>query len=249
MMTCLTLTVEAAKIDIYRDILMSHKYTIRYDNLTPAKRVTNKDRISLYGKNGLAVDANDFFVNRPVSGIITSNGDDRYEEVGYQDFFQCRLIKSGETFIFTKYKKEKNGVFEYYGKKKGKVEANSRNYLAELIDGESFGDADFTKLLNAMLNDDEKSADMIKYEFVAEGTLDNNLHYEDFSANDNGELSAIRYYFEGDKLIKIAFASYGRDKYGKAEGSKCIVKIKEFSSNADTSLLNLPAGLEDVTKR
>ena len=53
----------------------------------------------------------------------------------------------------------------------------------------------------------------------------------------------------GEKLIKISFASYGRDKSEKIFGSKCIIKILEFSNVADENLLKLPAGLEDVTKR
>ena len=242
-------TSEAAKIDKYRDILMSRSYTIRYDNLTPAARVTNKDKASLHGKNGLATSANDLFVNRPMSGIVVSDGDDRYEEVGYKDFFQCRLTKNDENFIFTKYASKTGTGFDYYGKKKGKVEANNRNYLAELIDGESFGDADFSKLLNAMLNDNEKSADMPEYEFSDTGALDNGMTYEDFTANNDGELSAIRYYFNGDKLVKISFASYSRDRFGKAQGTKCIIKVLEFTSSPDRSLLTLPSGLDDITKR
>ena len=35
---------EAAQIDAYREILLSNSYTIRYENITPAPRVTNKDR-------------------------------------------------------------------------------------------------------------------------------------------------------------------------------------------------------------
>ena len=244
-----TIAAEAAKIDIYREILLSHSYTIRYDNLTPAPRITNKDKVNLYGNSGLSIRSNDLFVNRPMSGIVVNDGDDRYEEVGYQDFYQCRLMKNNEHFIFTKYKNSKSEDFDYYGKRKGKVEANSRNYLAELISGESFGDEMFTRVLNALLSDTDKNIDMIKYEFVNSGKLDNGLDYEDFWANDNGELSAIRYYFESDKLIKIAFASYGLDKNNKAQGVKYIVKIREFTAVPDKNLLKLPNGLEDITKR
>ena len=249
-MIMLSAEVSAAKIDMYREILLSHKYTIRYDNITPAPRVTNKDKMELYGKSGLSVSSNDIFLNRPVSGIITSDGDDRYEQVGNEDFYQCRLIKNDETFIFTKYKSKKSTGYEYYGNKRGKVEANQRNYLAEMISGESFGDENFSRLLNAMLNNDEKSADMLQYEFIAEGELDNGLSYEDYGAkSENDELNAIRYYFEDDKLIKIAYASYGLNKHGNAEGTKFIVRIREFTNAADSNLLKLPAELVDVTKR
>ena len=230
------------KIDVYRKILLGGRYTIRCENLTPTSRVTNRTKMELYGKSGLAVDANDFFVNRPVSDVVVSDGDDRYEEVGYEDFHQCRLVRGGENFFFTKY--VDNGAVTYFGSKKGKVSANGRNYMAELIDGESYGDEDFSRLLNAMLEDGD-----VRYEFVTAGELDGGLTYEDYRARDGEELSAIRYYFDGDRLVKIAFASYGRDARGRAQGSKCIVRINEFRAEPDVNLLRLPDGLEDVTKR
>lgn len=233
-------TVEAAKIDAYREIILNGRYTIRCENLTPAPRITNRSKVELYGKNGLAVDANNFFLNRPVSDVVTSNGVDRYEEVGYEDFYQCRLLKSGENFFFTR--RIDKGAVTYFGSKRGKVEANGRNYMAELINGESFGDEDFSRLLNAMLDD-------AQYKFAAEGALEGGLTYEDYKSDADGALNAIRYYFDGNRLIKIAFASYGRDQHGRVQGSKCIVKIAEFRAEPDESLLRLPAGLEDVTKR
>ena len=233
-------TVEAAKIDAYRAILSSGRYTIRCENLTPASRITNRTKMELYGKNGLAVDANDFFLNRPVSDTVTGDGVNRYEEVGYDDFYQCRLQRGGENFFFTKYTDK--GSTTYFGSKRGKVEANGRNYMAELINGKSYGDEDFSRLLNAMLDDN-------RYKFAAEGKLDGGLNYEDYKSDSDGMLSAIRYYFDGDQLVKIAFASYGRDDKNRVVGNKCIVRIKEFRAEPDESLLRLPTGLEDVTKR
>ena len=232
-------TVDAAKIDAYREMILNRCYTIRYNNLTPAPRVTNKDVAELYGKSGLLVETNDFFVNRPLNGIITENGDNKYEEIGYKDFYQCRLMRGGENFIFTHYKNKK-GVTEYFGTKKGKVEANSRNYLSELMTGKSFGDKNFTEMMNALISE---------YEFINSGTLEGGLTFEDFLLQGENKLSAIRYYFEGDKLVKISFASYGRDKSGEVLGSKCIVKILEFTNLPTENLLRLPVGLQDVTKR
>ena len=145
--------VNAAKIDIYQEILMSNSYTIRYDNLTPAPRVTNRDRVELYGKSGLAVENNDYLLNKPKSGVITCAGNDKYEEVGNDDFYICRLSKNGEDFFFTKYRK--GNKFEYFGTKKNHVKANEKNYLAEIVEGKSYGDADMSRLLNAILPADE----------------------------------------------------------------------------------------------
>ena len=236
-------TCEAGKIDAYQKILESGRYTIRYDNLTPAPRVTNRNVVELYGKNGLAVEGKDFFLNRPLSGVIVCDGDNRYEEVGYKDFFQCRLLKGGENFIFTRYP-SKNGGFEYFGEKKGKVSANPRNYMVELLNGVTFGDANFTEMMNAIISDSKKSSSQKKYKFVTGGTLPNGLTYEDFSARDGMTVSAIRYYFNGDTLSKISFATSYNGKL-----RKCIVKILQFSSAPEQKLLSLPSSLVDTTKR
>lgn len=241
-------TAEAAKIDYYRNLLESRRYTIRYENLTPAPRVTNRDVVELYGKSGLSTANNDFFRNRQLSGVVTSSGENRYEEIGCADFFQCKLTRGGETFLFTRYKNKK-GAAEYFGSKKGKVEANARNYLTEILSGESFGDASFTEMLNAIIADSSKSSEMAAYKFAGTGTLDGGLTFEDFFARDENKISAIRCYFDGAKLVKISFASYGRDSGGNARGNKCIVKILAFEETPDETLLKLPAGLKDATKR
>ena len=240
-------TSEAAHIDSYRNIILQGDYTIRYDNITPAPRVTNRDRMDLFGSSGMAVNRNDYLTNRQKTGIVTSNGKDRYEEVGDGEFNMCRLKKGGETFVFTKYKK--GDGYEYFGSKKGKVEANSRNALAELVSGESYGDPEFSVVLNAMLPDSAKSADMPRFALVKSGTLSNGLSYEDYKAAKEGMTHIIRYYFDGTDLVKIASAAYYRKENGQLDGHKCIIKIREFSSLPDRKLLSLPEGLEDVTKR
>ena len=238
---------EAAKIDAYQKILESGRYTIRYDNLTPAPRVTNRNVVELYGKSGLAVEGNNFFLNRPLSGMIVSDGENRYEEIGYENFFQCRLLKVGENFIFTRYPGKDGGV-EYFGDKKGRVSANQRNYLVELLSGASFGDANFTEMMTAIISDSKKSAATKKYKFVTSGTLESGLTYEDFSCRDGATVSAIRYYFDGDELKKIAFASYATVG-NRIRARKCIVKILQFSDTPEQNLLSLPSGLVDTTKR
>ena len=240
-------TLQAAKIDAYREILLSKVYTIRYENLTPAPRVTNQDRVELYGKSGLSAESTDYLVNQPKIGIITSDGRDKYEEVGHENFYICRLSKGGEDFFFTRY--TKRGKVEYFGTKKNHVKANEKNYLAEIVEGQSYGDADMSRLLNAILPNDDKSGSQSNYRFVAEGTLENGTSYEDYRADDGGITEVVRYYFAGEKLVKIASASYSKNAEGKIDGRRCIVRINEFSSTPTKNLLNLPTGVKDDTKR
>ena len=238
---------EANCLDVYRKILISKNYTIRYENITPSPRITNKDRVELFGSSGMAVNQNDYLIDKIKRGIVVSSGDDRYEEVGDGSFDMCRLTKGNENFLFTKYTKDSQ--ITYYGTKKNKVEANSRNYLAEIIEGQSYGDEDMSWLLNAILPNDLKSADMPRYFHVRSGKLNNNLNYEDYKSDDISTFNAIRYYFEGNKLTKISAVSYKKLSNGNISGRKCIIKINEFSPTADKKLLSLPSGLEDITNR
>ena len=248
--SCVFSPSEAAKIDVYRDMLLSRNYTIRYDNITPPKRQTNRDKLPLFGNSGMAVEKNDYLTNRPRSGVIVSDGTNRYEEVGDGAFSQCRLYKGNSAYNFTKYPKKDNPrLFDYMGSKKNKVAAVERNYLAEAISGESYGDADTTRLINAMLPNDKKAAESMVYTIAGAGSLPNGLTYEDYKGSSGGVTSVIRYYFDGDTLTKIAAAEYYRNSSGNIEGTKHIIKIKEFSPTPDRTLLKLPEGLEDVTKR
>ena len=128
--------IQAAKLDFYRDLLMKNSYKIRYENITPAPRITNRDKVEIYGKSRALIEENDYLLNKPKIGIITAQGQDKYEEVGDENFRICRLSKSGEDFFFTKYKK--NSGWEYFGTKKNHVRANEKNYLAEILEGKSY---------------------------------------------------------------------------------------------------------------
>ena len=238
---------QASKLEPYREMLLNNSYTIRYENITPPPRVTNADRVPLYVKSGLTVDNNNYLLNKPKRGVITCDALDKYEEIGTDELYMCRLTKNAEDFFYTKYKRG-NG-WEYFGTRKNRVEANAKNYLAQLIEGESYGDADMSRLLNAILPDSSKSAQQAGYKFIAQGTLSDGTFFEDYRTDFNGITEIARYSFKDIALIKIASASYHKNSNGKVDGRKCIIKIDEFSSTPDRSLLRLPEKVQDVTKR
>lgn len=240
-------TVNAAKLDYYRDLLAKNAYTIRYENITPAPRITNRDKVEIYGKSRALTEESDYLLNKPKTGLITSQGQDKYEEVGDADFKICRLSKNGEDFFFTKYKK--GSGWEYFGTRKNHVRANEKNYLAEIVEGKSYGDADMSRLLNIMLPNDAKSLEQGNSQPAGTGQLEGGLTYEDYKNVLGGVTEIVRYYFSGDKLVKIVSASYHKDNTGKIEGRRCIIKIQEFSGSVVAEFLNLPAGVKDETKR
>ena len=247
--------VEASRLDSYREILLSNSYTIKYKNVTPAPRVTNKDRVELYGKSGLAAESNDFLTNKPKDGVITADGQNKYEEVGGEvdgkELYMCRLSKNGEDFFFTKYKNKKSeGKWKYVGTRRNRVVANDKNYIAEILENESYGDADMSRLINAILPNSNENSQQAEYKFVAQGKLPDGNFYEDYRADlGGGNVEIVRYYFEGDKIFKIASASLDKTPAGKEYVRHYIIEIAEFSPAPEENLLQLPKGVKDVTKR
>lgn len=238
---------EAGRLDAYRDWMTRRSFTVRYENVTPQPRATNKDKISFYGKDGMELGQADFLLNRQIHGVVVVDGADRYEEIGTDDAAICSLTLGGRVYIYTK--DESKGRPVYYGSEgKNKVRANERNYLAMALTGQSYGDGDMTRLLGSILPPEKKAADMPAYRFVAAGRLANGQEYEDWRADGgDGAIEAVRYYFDGGTLVKIAAASYRRTPDG-FDGKRTILKIRAFSSEPDRSLLCLPDGVKDLTK-
>lgn len=248
---------EASNLDTYRNLLMRKTYTIKYKEITPQVRATNKDRINLYGKNSMDTGTSDLFVNKPTQSILVCDGDNKYEEIGIGNAYlesagiksvaTCRLQKGKEIFNYTRYYDKDKLV--YSGAKKGSVSAVDFNILAYLEQGDSFGTANMTRLLNAMLPNDNKAVGMPIFKYVGSGWLNSGLNYEDYRSDHNGMFEAVRYYFNGYTLVKIASATYYTNANGQLDGTRCIIKIDEFSPTPDKNYLSLPAGLKDTTKR
>ena len=243
------LEAEAYHLDTYRQLLMNNKFTLKYENITPMPRATNKDKVHFYGSDGMAVDKAHFLTNRQFEGIIVMNSADKYEEVGHENMHMCNLTKGDKAYFFTKHFDGKKTT--YYGDagKKNKVSARDKNMQAIYISGQSYADPVMTRLLTAILPPSHKTADMPVYKYVDAGWLDNGLSYEDYRANIDGTMEAIRYYFNGNKLVKIAAASYYVLPDGTLDGDKTIIRVKEFNANPDATYLNLPVGVKDVTKK
>lgn len=251
---------EASNLDTYRDLLIKRTYKIRYENITPPPRVTNRDQAPLFGKSGIDSEANNLLTNRPRIGLITAKGEDRYEEiegVGPKGIlYTCHLTKGSKDYFFSKW--QEDNQWQYAGTikdgkgqiqvKKNKVEAQKRNILGILVNGESFGENDLSRLLGAILPEDRRSAEQPSYEPIDSGWLDNGLNYEDYSAETGNGLNVIRYYFKQNILVKIAEASYQMNEDGTYSGRRCIIKIHEFSPTPDAAVLSLPEGLEEKKK-
>ena len=185
----------------------------------------------------------------PIEGIVVVSGDEKYEEVANAGASLCSLTKGEVVYYFTKDTSESTPVIYGTLGKKNQVSAIEKNIQAAVMSGESYADSVMTRLLLGMMPASSKGADAPVYQFVAAGELDNGLSYEDYKADNSDVFEAVRYYFNGDTLVKIAAANYYVLPDGRLDGDKFIIKVKAFSLVPETAYLRLPAGVKDVTKK
>lgn len=238
---------EARNSDTYRNLLLKKTYTIKYVDITPEPRITNKDKIQLYGKNDMDRSQSVFLTNKQTESVAVADGINSYEEIAAGAFTQCRLQKGPDVFMFVKYNDGKK--LDIFGNKKGSVVAIDRNYIANAMQGATYGSSRMSRYLNALLPDDDKSMDMPSFRYIGSGWLDNGLNYEDYKSDAKDMFEAVRYYFNGYNLVKIAAVQYWTNSVGVMEGNKTIIKINEFSPTPDKSYLELPAGVKVKAKK
>ena len=258
-------TASADSFDNLQAVLVSDKYTIRYENITPpARQATLKERTHIF--DGKMYNADSFMMYKNVTGVISSDGVNRYVETAAVQntgllYASCSLRRGDEIFYFTRL--EEKGKVKYIGKVEpknqkdkaaveGKVSAMKFNRSLSLENPTNLSDdAAVSKVLNAVLPNSEKSAGAITYRKIKTGTLKNGLEYTDLKAVNPPQgviFDAIRYYFENGKLVKISAGQYfgvGAD----LDGIRTIIKVTDFQDSADRKLLQLPKELKDSTKR
>ena len=242
-----TAYANAAPVDRYISMIKNGVYTIKYEDITPQSNKTNRDKKNLSSRG---FNTNDEYLDNyynKTKTLVVSDGKNRYEEFGTEDYVLCKLQKGAEIFNFTKVKDKDKYV--YIGSKKGEVFANKIGIVNQLQSGISFGNARMSLLLDPIIPNENKILGSLSYKKVASGNLPNGLSYADYSAVSDGNLFAIRYYFQVNNMVKIAGGLYYTDENGKINGERIIMKIDEFSESVDNSYLSLPNGLKDKTKR
>ena len=256
---------DAAKIDAYRDALVNKSFSIKYEIKQPPVRNTAKYAKIIQG--GVLVDKTDSFNSQPHNGFVTGEGDDFYsEQEKASGHGICNLTKNGEKFYFAydidSGKRKYYGSYnEFSGAKSGRVKAGvNQTYdieaarlpaLQRLIEENKFGSPTLARALAPILPPDKVVAtiDTPNYKFIRSGSLGSGLTYEDFAADENGTFHATRYYFNGDRMVKIACIDYTRQDGKIVNYDKSVVEIIEFNNTPNKNYLSLPEGLKDRTKR
>ena len=180
-------TVEAAKIDAYRNIISSGRFILKYTIAEPPVHVTNKE------------------------ATLTGSG-----------FFS--------DFEMTSTKSESDFNAENYLRKINVINVQQQQY--------SYGNFGISSLIEAFapiipLEKVIATPYTPEYKFIGSGNLDDGLSYEDFFGSKNGFNCAIRYYFDGDTLTKIAVFDYITKDSLVQSYEKYLVQIDEFSTTQE----------------
>lgn len=233
--------VEAGPLDHYRQMVGKREFTLKYEQVTPAPRVKNRDKLHLYNRSGMETDGIKFLTNNSSTGVLMVKGDFKYEEVVNGDNAVGKITLQGKTYNYVRGLNK--GKMEYFGSgKKGAVKEEKINYFDEASYGESFGDRILTRVIQILQPDSQKALNIPKFSFYGSGNVNGGLHYEDYVCRKENE--AVRYYFKGNRMVKIAAANYYKDVDGSIKGSRSIIKVLEFSPTVDKNSMQLPTGMK-----
>lgn len=170
----------------------------------------------------------------------------------------CILLKNEELFQFIwskdDNKRKYKGKVKWWEFKSGEVKANidiSRTPYQDLLEEFNYGMPEVASILLPMLPKEKVIATSWTpdYKFLDSGSLANGLTYEDYVSDKDNLYSAIRYYFNGNNLVKVAVANYLKNDGQIQSYEKKVINITEFSTSADVSYLKLPESLKDTTQR
>lgn len=255
---------EAAKVDIYRDAISKSSFTFKYKIVTFPTHRTRKDAL-LNRKSFQSVRIYDAAKNvkANLGGVVVFDGKDKYMETMTPDDKDkatgiCKLIKDGEVFNYhwDIKKGEKRFYsdinFDMFGgahhSEKVQSYSYSENTYQAMFEDYNFGSRVIQNALAPIIPLEKiiATADTPKYQFAGSGSLNDGTTHEDFTADDGDNFYATRFYFDGDKLIKIATMNYSESS-GNFE--KSLIEVTEFSTTPDQSYLKLPTTLKDTTKR
>lgn len=221
-------TANAAKVDIYKDAIANKTFALRYKINEISVHNLNKD----FNKN--VIHKTDFFGHSQIKIDTSKKNKQKTNTEGI--------------IVFNKVNNYK--ITDRAAKEAEKIEKYSNPYQ-QLFRDYNFGNTELYQALLPILPPNRIIAtpNTPIYNFVGSGNLDGDLTYEDFYGEKNNFHSAIRYYFNGDKMIKIATFNYLKDENRVQFYEKYVIDITAFLNTEDEISSRIPSNLQDVTER
>ena len=118
----------------------------------------------------------------------------------------------------------KNGKYKDFG--------DHTMHYCEIGDKKIYGTNYIKDIIDTVLDEEN-------YTRAGSGTNDEGLNY--CENDDSNSLKAIRYYFDGNIVKRIAIVNYSKNsETGEIKGSRSIIEIEEFNANPDDSNFKFP---------
>ncbi len=112
----------------------------------------------------------------------------------------------------------------------------------------NYGNPIIGRILAAIYDDNAENAYTFhNYKLTNEGKSDNGEYYEEYTSKQNNASCAVRFFFNGDKLVR-ATSVYQRKNTDKKSNAKLrnTVYFKEFTDTPEEKYLDLPKEIEVV---
>ena len=240
---------QAHALDYFRNVIESKKFTLKYtvESHYPDTRINLTD-------SDISMIETSEYIDNTTKYIAISNDDDFYVEyfLGALNNGNCILRKNDKVYFFShntmnssiSYKNSDPYEFESELNIKPKQATNYHKIFKPKYIGSMW------KAINALSPDNPKAQYEKVYHLVKTGTNSDGLTYFDLKADNLddsiNELDVIRYYFNGDKLVKIMMGRYTIDAQNNRKGQHEIITIEEFSPTPEQKYLSLPSELNEV---
>ena len=267
--------VKADSLDDFKTIIDGGRFNIVYEieEISLMNKDTKRDKLQVASKikadNKIPVPPH-IIVCDGVCYYSEVNAENLSSEVSAQNVQLCALRQGNKLYRFSVEKIKINGKMfktKYYpyidfsqstGDKKLDKQL-SKEYFKSKIRPTQYTESDYKflflepymrKAVSALLPNYSPANSSSVYKQVNSGTNEEGFTYFDYKAEPKDEndqtVDIIRYYFDDNKPVKIAFANYRIDKNGQRKGKNCVITIAKFSNIPDKNYLQLPTQLKEV---
>lgn len=226
--------VLADALDDFKAVITNKRFLIKYTVQTDSTNDNDKRNTGYFMRsdgNAKILD-NDF--SKDIANFTFTEG------INGEDFF-IEIIstqKFGKMNVAVSYYKIGNKLFQISRMiKDGKYKDFAKKIAAlyEINDKKIYGNIHIKNIVDVLSNEEN-------YSRAGSGTNDESLNYFDVkSKNDSNALKAMRFYFDGDTIKRIAIAEYSKNlNSDEIKGNRSIIEIEEFNSNPDENYFKLP---------
>lgn len=244
---------QADALDDFKNVLLGKHFLIKYsiqrdDNYRDIKR----DRgVFQKTKQGAQITNPFYNFDGKIETLEAYDGNNYYYEhklpMSYNKTTNWRCELKIDDKLFNFFKSERKGKVTYSGSLYG-TSATKTALYTETESELNFELSGLRDAVNALLTVEPDLTKRV-YNRAGSGTSEDGLQYFDMKADtgDANVLSAVRCYFDGDVIKKIAVAHYNTNsETNETKWMRTVIEVEEFSTNPDPKYFKLPDNFKEI---